>query len=996
GRGSKRKEAGDIGPSLDVAESLSTVATLYRASGAYEAALPLYRRALLLRESNLDLEHLCVAQSRSSLAELYQILGNYEPALSLFRQVLVVRERKLGAHHRDVAQARNNLASLYRSIGLYPRAEELYRAALESRLRLGEDHPDVAESLHDLGSLYRLTGDYAAAEHNYQRALQLRRNKLGPGLEVAQSLSALGGLYRLTGDYRRAEPLYREALEIRQKKLSADHPDVAESQADLADLHLAMGDFARAEPLYQRALEIRRSKLGPDHPAVARSLGALAALYRARGDLGKAEDALVQARDIYIKRFGPEHPEVAQTLHQMGMLAHAAGRYPRAEELYRQALSIRSKKLGPDHPEVAESLTHQATLLVATGRAAQALPLLKRSLAISEQMLRSVGLVSGESRIDALLKVLRAQEEIIYSLLTERQVATQAAPLAMTVALLRKGRSVDEAAGTSRAIYRGLGAEDRQRFEQIKALRSQIAHERLAGLDHEATERVRRLSEQADQIEQELSRTSAPLRARGRLPGADEIVQKVAGALPHDGALVEIVAFRPYHFHATGTGPRWQALRYVALVLRPDGQVRVADLGLGEPIHQSVQEFLTHVTSPMQVAGKREREAALRASEPRVLMTGQALYRRVLAPLQPMLAGVRQLFLSLDGQLHLVPLGALHDGTAYALDRYRLIYLTSGRDLLRRDDDLQPSTSVTLLARPAFMKLPLGWKEPAGGARGLDLVPSDPAGGPPDPAVREASMAGGLRLRSLLDPLQGTEQEARVIKKLLPGATLLLGAAATKEALLKVEAPGILHVATHGLFRPSSGRGGAGMRGLDLVGEGVTQALRSATPEDLLLGSMLLLAGVGTPIQHADGPGVVLHPAGLATALEVAGMNLWGTQLVVLSACETGRGDISNLGQGVYGLRRAVMVAGAETLVTSLWKVDDEATRDLMTRYYRNLLAGRGRVEAMDEAAQYVRTRRPHVAYWAPFIVIGQSNPLQGLGKGAGKATRKAKERRRR
>jgi CHAT domain-containing protein len=127
---------------------------------------------------------------------------------------------------------------------------------------------------------------------------------------------------------------------------------------------------------------------------------------------------------------------------------------------------------------------------------------------------------------------------------------------------------------------------------------------------------------------------------------------------------------------------------------------------------------------------------------------------------------------------------------------------------------------------------------------------------------------------------------------------------------------------------------------------------------------------------------VHLRPEGVATALEVAGMNLWGTQLVVLSACETGMGDVSNLGQGVYGLRRAVMIAGAETLVTSLWKVDDHATRELMQRYYEHLLDGQGRAEAMRETSDWMRKQYTHPHYWASFVVVGSPDPLVGIRAG--------------
>ena len=117
---------------------------------------------------------------------------------------------------------------------------------------------------------------------------------------------------------------------------------------------------------------------------------------------------------------------------------------------------------------------------------------------------------------------------------------------------------------------------------------------------------------------------------------------------------------------------------------------------------------------------------------------------------------------------------------------------------------------------------------------------------------------------------------------------------------------------------------------------------------------------------------------GIVTALELAGMDLWGTQLVVLSACNTGRGTVLR-GQGVYGLRRALITAGAETLVTSLWKVDDDATRELMLDYYRALLQGAGRAEGLRQSSVATRRRFGHPYYWAPFIAIGSDARLQGF-----------------
>jgi CHAT domain-containing protein len=146
------------------------------------------------------------------------------------------------------------------------------------------------------------------------------------------------------------------------------------------------------------------------------------------------------------------------------------------------------------------------------------------------------------------------------------------------------------------------------------------------------------------------------------------------------------------------------------------------------------------------------------------------------------------------------------------------------------------------------------------------------------------------------------------------------------------------------------------------------------------LRSAIVLAGASVPAHQGDAAPSRIETS-LVTALEVAGMNLWGTQLVVLSACATGQGDVK-VGQGVYGLRRAFTVAGAETVVTSLWNIDDETTHplmDLMEGYYQRLLQGQGRAHALREAMEAVRAEHPHPYYWAPFIVVGNGAPLRGF-----------------
>jgi CHAT domain-containing protein len=224
-------------------------------------------------------------------------------------------------------------------------------------------------------------------------------------------------------------------------------------------------------------------------------------------------------------------------------------------------------------------------------------------------------------------------------------------------------------------------------------------------------------------------------------------------------------------------------------------------------------------------------------------------------------------------------------------------------------------------------------------------------------------------------PLPGTRQEAEAIQRLLPQARLFLGPEATKERLLHLSTPGILHLATHGFFlgdasMPEGSRaiGHFGALGDDAPG---------SRPPDPLLRSGLMLAGAGAASPGAVSPSPPPESV-LVTALELAGLDLWGTQLVVLSACDTGRGDVKP-SQGVYGLRRALVVAGAEAVVMSLWKVNDDSTQQLMEAYYRNLLAGQGSSTALREAMRWLRATRPHPHYWAPFIVLGRDAPLRAL-----------------
>jgi CHAT domain-containing protein len=280
-----------------------------------------------------------------------------------------------------------------------------------------------------------------------------------------------------------------------------------------------------------------------------------------------------------------------------------------------------------------------------------------------------------------------------------------------------------------------------------------------------------------------------------------------------------------------------------------------------------------------------------------------------------------------EGSLNLAPLSALVDEQGrYLLERFTFNYLASGRDLMVLQRGDPPRGPPLVFADPAFS---------------LAAAGSAPLGEAPQRRSRDFR-------NSSFERLPGTAAEAQTLKRILPDATVLTGNEATETAAKRIAGPRILHIATHGFFLEDG----------------------SAESEDPMLRSGLVFAGVNG-LSSAQDDGVL-------TALEAAGLDLRGTRLVVLSACETGLGEVKN-GEGVFGLRRAFVVAGAETLLMSLWQVADDATKDLMVSYYTRIARGEPRAEALRQAQLAMlkdpKTSRPF--FWAAFISSGEAGSLK-------------------
>lgn len=913
------------------------------ASGRYEARVT-NRRIATERELDLIEASRLLRQAKG-----YRERQMVKEGVPLAERALELREKHLGPDHPDVALALTACADILllgnddkRSEPLLQRALAIYEKAF------GPEHPDIVVPLTLQAGIEMARDHDAEADALIQRALAIAKKAERLDLLIhVTNLLAIRATER--GELAKALAYKLDILAMREKLLGPDHPDLMISYGQLGSTYSNMRDYENGERMFRRAVEIGEKSLGPNHPAVATNLSNLAFACTKQGKLVEAESLLVRALAIGEKAWGPESEQVVAYLHNLGMLClqrreldqaeryfsrelatvekapwrtNRALRFPlnglgvvavergdldRAEVFFRREMEIYDLD-APTGDVVVGAATRLAVLAWHRGAADEALPLFERADETREHNVSRQLTVGSERQKRGYVAAL-TNDAVLAFVARAGAGSPRAARLALSVALRRKGRSLDETADTIGTLRKGASPEDRALLDELAEARARLTDLALkrarsgegAGIGDE----IAKLTRRADEVETQLGLRDPRL----HLQALPITVDRIRAALPEGAALVEFV-----RFDASEPWRRTPDHHYAALVVRRDGDPTFTDLGPASSIDADATAFRRDAANP----------ASTNLGD-----TARKLGARLLGPISQQIRGAKRLLVSPDGQLNLIPFAALADerGT-YFVEHYEISYLTSGRDLLRLGERVRSSQPAIILADPDFQA-----------DTGAEAA-ADPA------RTRAVNLANPKFL-----PLPGTEEEARAVGRLIAGSVMLTRGRATKAALVGARAPWLLHVATHGFFVPDA------------------PVANAASIEDPLLRSGLALAGAN----RRDGG----HADGLLMALEVSGLDLWGTQLVVLSACDTGLGDVRS-GEGVYGLRRALVLAGSETQVLSLWNVDDLATRDLMKGYYTALLAGAGRAEALRtvQLKMLTSSRRKHPAFWAGFIVSGDWRPL--------------------
>jgi CHAT domain-containing protein/tetratricopeptide (TPR) repeat protein len=940
--------------SVECARSLFSLARTHERLNQLDEATASYREAVEILQAAGPEAHRYLTRTARELAGLEVRLGRLDAAEAV-RTDLLDRHRRLRPQdRRPIAEELNGLGLLNYQLGRYAQATARLKEAITLWRELPDAKTELAVSLDNLGLVKHDTGAYSEAEKlHLEAAEQFRRQ--GRELDYATALHNAGSLY-LTMGRPEAEGFLDRALAIRQALLPSASYGVATTLADLGRLRLEQGRLDDADDLLREAVDaFEKSGLPREHPDVMKALGNLQMVAVASGrfadSLPLQLDALAQAR----RTLPPDHPELIGTLLAAAGSLKALHRYDEAEPLVIEAVDLARRVLGESHITTATALDALVSLYLETGRGSDAIAPLVEAAQIDDRVLEQIAGIGVERLRVMYARTIHAHTS---ALLATVQVDFPHEPAAVRAAfdsvLRRKGLLAEIANARRERALAERFPELRDALAELSAIRREMAEQALRGptrLGMEAADELKmRLSELADRrdaledkITHALPEDSLALEL-GRVDSG-----AVAEALPEDAALVEFV-----RYDAVGQNAERQLssrpARYAAFVVlagRPD-EVRMIDLGDAARVAQLVLDFRAAI-----VPGEALRDVvrAKRGSEPLgERIAGEALRAALLDPLDAALRGRTRLIVAPDGELYSVPFEVLPArGSGRLIDSYRLSYIDTGRDVLRFHRPAERSKGVpAVVAAPDY---------------DLGRLPTSEA---PADAMR-------------FEPLPGTRREGKLVAERF-GTRPLMGAEALERTVRELEAPSILHFATHGFFIANP------MWDID---SGIGMSLRlitvgpAATPlrpdprrwenlDDPLVRCGLALAGANVALRGGEAPPEAED--GLLNGQDILAMDLLGTELVVASACDSGLGDLS-AGEGIFGLRRAFTHAGARTLVMSLWKVPDRATQRLMEAFYARLAKGKGCAEALRCAQLELAAERPP-SDWGAFICHGDPRPL--------------------
>ncbi len=948
----------------------NNLGNLYVEQGRYREAENLLRQTLQQRLRVHGPEHEYTLNTMNNLGVLYEKKGRYDEAERLAQTVLAVR-RKRG--YPGVMVALNNLAVVYESQGLYGKAEEVYTTALRNAERtLRNDHPRRLSIMNNLALLYTTMGDFALSEKLLQVAYRLRKSTLGEeNPDTIQSLFNLGGVYHDRGEFARAEPIYKRAIAASTRQHGEDHPNTIlymnglavlyadqrrdRESRDLLERALALGRkddtfpdaqtqmimnnlagrcadlgcYNRARKLYAELLELRTRTLGPRHPDTLLTLNNEAHLFGERGQHHKAAEQYASVLKNYRETLGPEHPSTLTAMNNLAVQYDILGRFEESEKLFLQVLRAQRKLLRPTHPRVFLTRLNLAILRIRCGRVAVGIADLEsiRAAMAGHAAIETKSQAKERVQRSYLTDTFKIYKDIVLTLAKKHPSRAADRLAALTVLRTRQLQLEEEA--FFEGTVRKLAARDANIHESLERRNGLLARYATLSLRSDPNEE-RQILVTLDRLE----RTNADLRQRVRQSGGSRVglsaVEKISPdaigrSLPRDALLIEFQIFIPFDFDVGDPGRKGN--EHIAALVWKRGQSEPGIYHLG-PVN---------VQRPrIDRLGKKGAAAETAARE---------IYRDLFAPMAGALAAARTVYIAPDRDLTRIPFDRLRlpDGR-YWIEEREIRILQTAREILVESATPRSDAEVIIVGDVDYSKF-------TAGQPGLSH----------EQCTQRRRGSGQAGTARCWKQLRWSREEAGRIQSRYkdlagPGtARWIYGIQASEAYFARLQRPRILHFSTHAFFRAENQE--------QLIGRERPLAL-----------SGLAISGANRGLVGETGPD---GSDGILTGLEVVGLDLRGTELVVLSACDTASGVV-DVTEGIYGLSRAFRIAGARSVLITLQDVGDRTTMEFMLRFYRLWLenpdqgfAGALRATKLSYIASDVPNQRdPRV--WSAFVLSGK------------------------
>ncbi len=960
----------------ELARSINNLAYFYYTRGNLAEAEPLYKEGLEMGRRIYQTDNPYLAAMIFQVANFSFSAGNFNEAESLYKEALAMRRHLYKGDHPDLAISINDLGGFYERIGNYNEAETLIKEAYAMRKRIYRgDHPELANSLNDMAALYKDKGDYSEAEPLLKEALAMRKRIFkGDHTVVAKTLSNLGIFYKLIGNIREAEPLYKEALAMRQRLFKGDHPDLAVSINNMGVFYNEIGNFDETELLYKEALAMRRRLFKGDNPDLAVSINNLGFFYNEKGKYSEAEPLFKEALAMRRRMFKTDNPDLAQSINNIAFYYMNVGNYTEAEPLFIEALAMSRRLFMDDNPDLSQSMINLAFLYYKTGRNSDAVPLYEEALAMRRRLYKNdhqdlaatindlaivLGTSGNHSDAERLLResmdmyrnvfnnqsanlsenekdkywnTMKGKFELLlnYTLLNKKET-TEILGYTYDNLLFTKGIL---AYSTKKMKERILSCNDSNAtglFIKWSDLKMFISKHSTLTANELIKKRINldSLEAIANNLEKELSQMSSSFASEVKLKYFTW--QDVQKSLKKNEAAVEIVRFRRSDMKGNT-----DSVCYGFLIVKPGKSGNSIKFVINQDGRSLENNFAKQYISDLNKKIRNEN-----------------YYDQYWAKIAANLKGVKKAYISPDGVYNQLNLATLFNPVTkkYLIDELDLQLVTSTRDIINQSPNEKYDNTAVLIGNPLFkIEKPEDIKIKANTESKLsdDYYLSEEA---------------ELTMRSGIYPLPATGVEIGKIASLLADrkwkVDIFTQEMAIEDAVKKANSPRVLHIATHGKFLSDIDRTSS------VFGGSFDKQKAGGNP---LLRSFLVFAGADSPDSIKK---KLNNDDGFLTAYEAMNLNLDKTELVVLSACETGLGEIRN-GEGVYGLQRAFIQAGAKTVIMSLWSVSDEATQELMSIFYKEWLGGKAKRDAFRTAQMKLKEKYPSPYYWGAFVMVGE------------------------